>query len=1127
MFPIASPPPGVRMARRASSSSAGDVLSPKAIDAYSQLIADAEDAYSNGQLARAVQLCLEAMVLPEGRLSADLHLLLGAVYFELRDYNLAISSNKKAHDIAPKMAEPLANIGNCFREQGMYEQAFAYYEKAIECNPTFADVHNNKASLLVQLGRFSSAIDHFRRALELNPIWPSCWTDLGNLYRCVGQYDQAYHCYQFAVQYDPMFLPAWMHLGFCCRDLGMTDFSIYALQQALRFLWPAVPSHLLPSSYLAVPPYPLSSVPSSSSIALASSSILPSSSPATAKHPSSPLRSSMVPLPMQLGSPLQISTPHAYPASLGTEFLPATLSEALPSSASNPVIASSLCGALPSSATSFSAHSLASTASLPAGQRTMLAEVCSVLATLFKEQGSWQNAVDLLRLALSIKPECSAWHSILASVYHACGMVSDAVHEYSLTLQYADASSFPAPLRADALNNLGNALKEQMFLNDAISCYRAALQLVPTHIHALNNLGNAFKEVGLVSEALSCYQSAVQSAHPGQSAAPLSNMASLLKEIGQVDQAFACFRRALEIDPHFVDAHSNFANALKECGRVEEAIVHYQIAVALNPQFTVGFFNLANAMKDAGRVADSIPFYQRALSLKPDLHDALCNMVHAMTCVCCWQGHESLMTQLKDIVSNQLLAGQFPSVQPFHALTYDVSPQVFKGICEAYADRAYACAVQLVAHQNQLQEQQSSSVGDHMSGTSLKIPAWEPALATALGRLRIGYVSSDFGNHPLSHLMQSVFRLHDRAKVEVFCYSLSFDDGSTYRAKIASDVEHFLDVSRMPIEQLARLIASHGIQVLINLNGYTKGARNELFAMQPAPVQCMYMGFPGTSGAKYVQYYVTDAITTPPELGEVSFSEHLVRMPHSYFVCDHKQSFPFMLCTPEEDRKQRTLGRAQYGLDEHAIVFGMFNQLYKVNAEIFDVWCRILQKVPNSVLWLLRFPAAGESYLRAEAAQRGIEPRRIFFTDVTSKDEHIRRGALLDIFLDTPLCNGHTTGTDILWAGTPMITCPQKSMASRVAAGLLHAMGVPELITDSLEAYESLAVELGLNASKRNALRAKMCSLRTNCALFDTARWTRNFERGCQMMYDQYQLSGANNLSDIDVPDVPETPHGV
>lgn len=420
-----------------------------------------------------------------------------------------------------------------------------------------------------------------------------------------------------------------------------------------------------------------------------------------------------------------------------------------------------------------------------------------------------------------------------------------------------------------------------------------------------------------------------------------------------------------------------------------------------------------------------------------------------------------------------------PAVQPFHSLVYPMTLVQMQRLAAAYALRAA------------------------LNVASVDFPP--PPMVVSRGvwlspgeRIRVGYVSSDFGNHPLAHLMQSVFGLHDRSRFEVFGYSLSPDDGSPWRRRIQLEMEHFFDVSNSSPEEIARLVGHvHRIHVLVNLNGYTKGARNELFVLRPAPIQVSYMGFCGTMGADFIDYLIADETVVPATLAP-AYTETIAYMPHCYFVTDHKQSAPEVL------DPSLCPTRAVYGIPEDKFVFANFNQIYKIDPKTFQVWCRLLHRVPNSILWLLRFPPAGEANIRLAARAHGVRDDQLFFTDVAPKDEHLRRGFLADLFLDTPACNAHTTGCDILWGGVPMVTVPGEKMASRVAASLLNAAGLAECVTASLREYEELVFHLATHPERLRALRARLEATRTSMPLFDTARWVRNLEHTYAAIWKHY-----------------------
>merc|ERR1719431_374029 len=469
------------------------------------------------------------------------------------------------------------------------------------------------------------------------------------------------------------------------------------------------------------------------------------------------------------------------------------------------------------------------------------------------------------------------------------------------------------------------------------------------------------------------------------------------------------------------------------------------------------------------------------------------------------------------------------------------------------------------------------------------------------GRLRIGYVSSDFGNHPTSHLMQSIPGVHNRARVEIFCYSLSPDDGTTFRQKVSREAEHFIDLSAIQCNgKAADRIYQDGIHVLVNMNGYTKGARNEIFALRPAPIQAMWLGYPGTSGASFMDYIITDRQTSPISLAQ-QYSEQLAFLPNTFFIGDHMRMFPHLkeriimadstnptdqvkdnvavinavdidplkdvanmtqvtmegqhreeqvkanvtvaelsttqginsmilngqlqtsvngvniqnglatqinakAATGEEVPEQiMVTTRQQYGLPDDAVVFCNFNQLYKIDPSTLKMWVNILNRVPNSVMWLLRFPQVGETNIHVAAQQMGLKPGKLIFSNVAAKEEHVRRGQLVDVCLDTPLCNGHTTGMDVLWADTPMVTLPGETLASRVASSQLCTLGLSELVARTREDYENIAVRLGTDPDYRRAIRAKVWKQRIDSPLFCVKTYASDLEKVFKAMWDKYQ----------------------
>ncbi|XP_055702519.1 UDP-N-acetylglucosamine--peptide N-acetylglucosaminyltransferase 110 kDa subunit isoform X3 [Phlebotomus papatasi] len=779
-----------------------------------------------------------------------------------------------------------------------------------------------------------------------------------------------------------------------------------------------------------------------------------------------------------------------------------------------------------------------------------------------------KRAVAAYLRALNLSASNAVVHGNLACVYYEQGLIDLAIDTYRRAIELQP--NFP-----DAYCNLANALKEKGEVHEAENCYNTALRLCPTHADSLNNLANIKREQGYIEEATRLYLKALE-VFP-EFAAAHSNLASVLQQQGKLNEALMHYKEAIRIQPTFADAYSNMGNTLKEMQDVSGALQCYTRAIQINPAFADAHSNLASIHKDSGNIPEAIQSYRTALKLKPDFPDAYCNLAHCLQIVCDWTDYDARMKKLVSIVAEQLEKNRLPSVHPHHSMLYPLSHQFRRDIAARHAN---LCLEKIhVLHK----------------------PPYKFARELQGARIRIGYVSSDFGNHPTSHLMQSVPGLHDRNRVEVFCYALSPDDGTTFRSKIAREAEHFIDLSQIPCNgKAADRIYSDGIHILVNMNGYTKGARNEIFALRPAPIQVMWLGYPGTSGASFMDYVITDAVTSPLDLAP-QYSEKLAYMPYTYFIGDHKQMFPHLkerlivsdkthgggtavadnvavinatdlsplvestdvkeirevvlaqkpveislkiaelptttpietmiasgqvqtsvngvvvqngLATTQTNNKAATgeevpqniviTTRQQYGLPDDAIVYCNFNQLYKIDPLTLQMWVHILKHVPNSVLWLLRFPAVGEPNLQATAQQFGLPPGKIIFSNVAAKEEHVRRGQLADVCLDTPLCNGHTTSMDVLWTGTPVVTLPGETLASRVAASQLATLGCPELIARTRQEYQDVAVRLGTDREYLKAMRAKVWKARVESPLFDCKQYAQGLETLFGKMWERH-----------------------
>jgi protein O-GlcNAc transferase len=511
----------------------------------------------------------------------------------------------------------------------------------------------------------------------------------------------------------------------------------------------------------------------------------------------------------------------------------------------------------------------------------------------------------------------------------------------------------------------------------------------------------------------------------------------------------------LRLNANYVEAHNNLGNALGFLGRVEEAEICLREALRLRPSYSIAYNNLGNVLIRQARLVEAAEAFQRAAALRPDDVDALATWFHVTQRLCDWSDYHESEAKIRNGARRQLLPGM-----AFNLLGISTT-----------AEQQFAYARQVAA--------------------TLAVPAsarFPGALPRPGERIRLGYLSSDFRALPTAFLTAGVIEHHDRQRFEITGYSAGVDDGGPMRRRIAAACDRFVDISKIPDLEAARLIHSDALDVLIDLNGYKPENRAKLLAYRPAPIQVNYLGYPGTMGADFVDYILVDPFVVPADQ-QPFFSERLVHLPDCYQCNDDQREIA--AATPS---------RAECGLPEEGFVFCCFNDSYKITPDFFDIWMRLLQAVPGSVMWLYERDTAAKANLAREATARGVAPERLVFAPRLPLSEHLARHRLADLFLDTLPYNAHTTASDALWAGLPVVTCAGNTLAGRVAGSLLRAVGLDELITTSLEEYEALALRLVRDTELIGRLRARLAQNRLTCPLFDTERSTRALEAAYQRM---------------------------
>jgi protein O-GlcNAc transferase len=638
----------------------------------------------------------------------------------------------------------------------------------------------------------------------------------------------------------------------------------------------------------------------------------------------------------------------------------------------------------------------------------------------------------------------------------------------------------------------GLALHQQGKLDEAEALYRSVLATEATHFGALHLTGLIHFQRGQPGAAVEWIGRAI-AVNPGVPEAH-SNLGLALHQMKQIDAAMISYDRALQLRPDSPEALNNRGNALQDLRRLPEALASYDRALIARPNFAQAHNNRGNALRGLGRLVEALASYDRALQLWPDFADALDNrgrilrdlerfdeavpsfarllavsparaygqglLLESRLRCCDWTDY--------DITASAIVSGIERGERidaPFSFLNYSLSPQA-----------QLRCAQMF---------------------TAAECPVAPAPLTTGRGgrhdRIRVAYLSSDFRTHAVAFLAAGLFESHDRARFEVTGVSFGPDDQGPMRRRMEGAFDRFVDVRDRNDRDVACLLHEHEIDIAVDLNGFTARNRMDIFAHRGAPVQVNYLGFPGTMGAPFIDYIVADRYVIPEGL-EAAYSEKVVRLPDSYQVNDRKRSIA-----------EHTPARVELGLPESGFVFCSFNNSFKITPATFDVWMGLLRQVEGSVLWLLGDNAAAMANLRREAERRGVTGDRLVFAPRTSLEAHLARHRRADLFLDTFPYNAHTTASDALWAGLPVLTRPGETFASRVAGSLLSAAGLPELITASLADYEALALRLATTPALLAGMREKLARHRLTAPLFDTDRTRRHIEAAYVTMYQRSQ----------------------
>jgi len=575
---------------------------------------------------------------------------------------------------------------------------------------------------------------------------------------------------------------------------------------------------------------------------------------------------------------------------------------------------------------------------------------------------------------------------------------------------------------------------------------------------ALYYLGSAQLERGFFNQAIENFKKSILKG--GEFFEALHDLATAQAQLGDLTSAINNYQKCLKFGKPSHELFYNIARIYDDLKQFNEAISHYDKALSLKNDFAEAWSNKGAVLQELKRYDEAISQYDKALSLKPDIDWAYGDLLFTKIKMCKWLGLEdSLEAVYKKVYSNERV------ISPFGLLAVNDDMFLHKKSSEIY--------------------------------TQYKYP-FNPILGPIVERsgnqkIRVGYFSADFHNHATGYLIAELFELHDKSQFELIGFSFGPIKNDEMRQRLVKSFDQFIEVRHQSDIEIAQLSRSLHIDIAVDLNGFTQDARTGIFSYRAAPIQVNYLGYPGTMATNYVDYIVADKTLIQLE-SQSCYSEKVVYLPHSYQVNDRKRLI-----------SEKRFTKQELGLPENGFVFCCFNNNYKITPSTFVSWMRILKAVEGSVLWLFQDNPWVVVNLKIEASKQGIDASRLVFAEQMSSPEHLARQRQADLFLDTFPYNAHTTASDALWVGLPVITLQGKSFASRVAASLLDAIGLPELVTNSQEEYETLAIDLALNHLKYADFKLKLANNRLTTPLFDTPLFTKNLEAAYIKMYQQYQ----------------------
>lgn len=750
-----------------------------------------------------------------------------------------------------------------------------------------------------------------------------------------------------------------------------------------------------------------------------------------------------------------------------------------------------------------------------------------LLGLVLMQAGNPAQAAVEIGLALEI--DATSWmaHNNQGNAYRQ-------MKDYTAALAAYDAALVQKPNCIEAMVNKGNVLRDTGNTEAALENFNAALAIDPAQLEALVNKAQALQTLGRHDDARAVIDDAVKQ-YPARAdlkkvadtfaqggAAELWTRALELRRIEDHAGALLLLRQILTLEPEDAAAHAQMGYVLQQMGDSATALAHYDKSLQIQPDQSDVYMNMGMVLRSLRRYPEAIASFIRAIGLKPDHAPSYLNLANVMVDLnkynealesidrgvalapeepAMWNNRGMILREMKRLVESLESYDRVAALDPDHDFVMGLRHHINMQLCQ------WQMLPQVLDMMKKIED--GILVSMPFPLVALPVSAADQKTAAALytakkypprkalwqgekyghDKIRIAYLSADFHRHATSYLMAGMFECHDRSAFEIVAISFGRNDNSDMRKRLEATFDQFIDVSTKTDAEIASLLYALEIDIAVDLKGFTQDSRPAILSGRVAPVQVSYLGFPGTLAAPYIDYIIADDVVLPESLYP-HFSEKVVALPESYQVNDNKRAISK---TPPT--------RAECGLPEGAFVFCAFNNSYKITPEFFDIWMRLLKGVDGSVLWLLDSGDVTTANLRREAQARGIDSTRLVFAKRAVLEDHLARHCHADLFLDNLPCNAHTTASDALWADVPVLTCLGDTFAGRVAGSLLHAVGLPELVTENVQTYEALALDLATHPEKLAAVRQKLQARKATAPLFDTPRFTKHIEAAFTQMH--------------------------